>query len=106
MDYEALPPERERGIEAQEVVATLALKLGEEGYSNRTEIVDATEFHVVTVVGTGEMTVRIRSLPTRRLGPTLRLPRCVTEVVFNDVAGDEQERLVHLIDAALLRGGG
>ena len=97
---------RERGIEAEEVVATLAQKFAEAGYSNRTEIVDATEFKFVVAVGGGELTVTVRRLPDRRLGPTLRLPRTTTEIACRDIDRGLLEELTELIDRSLIRGGG
>lgn len=97
---------RERGIEAEEVIATLAQKFGEAGYSNRTEIIDATEFKLVVAVNGGELSVTVKRLPDRKLGPTLRLPRTITEIECRDVNGELEAELTELIERSLLRGGG
>jgi len=96
----------ERGIEAEEVIATLAQKFGEAGYTSRTEIVDATEFKLVVAVGGGELSVTVKRLPDRQLGPTLRLPRTTTEVECRDIDSDLEDDLTDLIERSLLRGGG
>lgn len=97
---------RERGIEAEEVIATLAQKIGEAGYSSRTDIVDATEFKLVAAVEGGELQVTVKRLPDRKLGPNLRLPRSTTEVAFVNVSEELQGVLTDLIERSLLRGGG
>lgn len=97
---------RERGIEAEDVVATLAQKFGEAGYSSRTDIVDATEFKLAVTIGGGELAVTVKRLPDRQLGPTLRLPRTTTEIECMDVDSELEGVLTELIERSLLRGGG
>jgi len=97
---------RERGFEAEEVVAILAQKFSAAGWSSRTDIVDATEFKLVAAVDRGTLTAVIKRLPDRTLGPTLRLPVSTVQTEFENVDQQHQQEVTELIERSLLRGGG
>ena len=52
------------------------------------------------------VTIDVRSLPARRLGGLLSMPRCEISISFQDYGEQEKKAFLEAFDRAFHRGGG